>query len=344
MRPLKALLTLSNRTTRWGLILLAALAIALMLVWSTLAIYFSNLPGQGLRTAAAAAFGLGWLAAFAFLRRRGRTALWFLLAFAAVVGWFVWIPASNQRDWAPEYGRAPSADIAGDRVTVHDIRDFDYRSETDFTVRYHDQTYDLKDLQTVDLIKSQWAGPDIVHTMLSFGFRGGAHLAVSAETRRELGEPQGAIRGLFKQYELAYILGEERDLFRLRTTFRKEDVFLYPLKFTPAEVRVVFLDLLARVNQVAAHPEFYNTLTENCTMTLIPLFDKVRRTPKKWFDIRALINGRTDEAVIENGTVALDLPLDLEQAREVCHVNQYVKDHPEADGFSRRIRTHIPSH
>ena len=336
---------LLRRTLRtWGYTLRAAavLAIALMLLWSTLAIYYSNLPSPWMRTAAAAAFGLGFLAAFAFVSRRGRTALWFLLAFAGVVTWFALIPASNQRDWSPEWGRAPRADLVGDRVTVHDIRDFDYRTETDYTVRYHDQTYDLRDLQTVDLLKSQWAGPGIVHTMLSFGWKGGEHLAVSVETRRERGEPQGAIPGLFKQYELIYVLGEERDLIRLRTTFRGEQVYLYPLRFSPAEVRTVFLDLLARVNSLAERPEFYNTLTENCTMTLIPLFDKVRRTPRR-FDIRAILNGQIDEAIIENGTVAIDLPMDLEKAREVCHVNQYVKDHPEAEGFSKRIRTHLPA-
>jgi hypothetical protein len=323
---------------RWVLRSLAAIALTLVWIWSSLAIYFSNLPGERWRAAAAIIFALGFLAAFVFLPRRGRTAVALLAAFAVVLGWWSSIPASNDRDWLPEYGRAPTADIDGDRVTVHDIRDFDYRTESDFTVRYHDKTYDLKDIESIDLIKSQWAGPDIVHTMLSFGFRGGEYLAVSAETRRERGEPQGAVRGLFKQYELTYILGDESDLVRLRTTFRKEDVYLYRMRASPADARVVFLEVLDKANSLARHPEFYNTLLDNCTLSLIPHFDKVRRTPRHC-DIRAFLNGRIDEAGLERGSLLPDLP--VEEARKICHVNPFVREHPEADGFSRRIRTHL---
>ena len=203
---------------------------------------------------------------------------------------------------------------------------------------YYDKTFDLNDLQTVDFVKSQWAGPGIAHTMLTFGFRGRDYLTVSAEARRERGEPQTALRGLFKQYEIIYVLGDERDLIRLRTNFRGEEVYLYATRFTPEQSRIVLLDILEKVNRLAEKPEFYDTLTQNCTLTLVPHLEKIR--PRRGFDIRLLLNGYTDEIGYENGAIATN-NLPFAELQDLCHINKYVKDHPEADGYSKRIRPHI---
>jgi len=199
--------------------------------------YYSNLPGETLRTIAAAAFGVGTLAAFAFLPGRWRTSFWFIVAFAGVLIWWILIPPSNERDWLPEYGRTPYATINGDLVTVHDIRNFDYQSEENFAIQYYDKTFNLDDLTSVDFALSYWDGNTrIAHFIVSFGFRDQDYLAVSVETRREVGEKWSAIGGFFKQYELILILGDERDLLRLRTNFRKDDVYLYRTVLTPEEV------------------------------------------------------------------------------------------------------------
>ncbi len=314
-----------------------------MVTWATLAIYFSNLPWQSARLGLAVVFAVGTAAAFAILPRRLRTLTWFLGAFALVVVWFALIPASNHRDWTPDVAREPHATIEGNKVTVFDIRDFDYRSETDFTSRYYDKTFDLEKLKHVDFILSSWGVKDIVHTMLSFAFEGGDHLALSIETRREKGEPQTAIRGLFKQYEQIYVLADERDLLRLRTNFRKEKVWVYPTNATPEQARDLFLDIIKTANRLHENPRFYNTLCDNCTTGIVPHLRNIGL--KQPFDIRLIMNGLTDQLALEAGWVNSHLPhkteQDMEKIREAHFVNPYAQASNAAEGYSRRIRAHL---
>lgn len=316
--------------------------IALTGVWCTLAIRFSNLPGETLRYVAAGAFAGGFLLAFLLLRNRLRTAVAFFGVSVAVLIWWLFIPASNDRDWDPNWGRLPSAKIEGDRVTIRNIRNFDYRTTDDFTVRYHDRTYDLAKLETIDFVKSHWDGiRDVAHTMLSFGFHNAKDswdfVTVSVETRREKGEPQTAIRGLFKQYELIYILGDERDLLRLRTNFRKEDVYVYPTTSPPGDVRIVFLDILKRINEIHAHAAWYNTISHNCTTSLVPHLEKIRRRRVGCLDL--LINGDTDRMALKNGWIRSDLS--FEETRALHYANQYVRDAQDPPDYSLLIRPQL---
>lgn len=314
---------------------LAFIAGFLAWAWSIPAIYFSNLPGPALRIAAAGLFGIGVPVAFLVLPNRRRTALVFAVAFLAVLIWWNLIPASNDRDWEPEYAKLPKAEIRGDEITVYNVRNFDYRTAEDFTPRYYDRTYRISELETVDFMKSHWeAGEDVAHTILTFGFRGGEYLAVSVETRRERDEPQTALRGLFKQYELIYVLGDERDLIRLRTNFRKEKVFLYPTTVDGEKVRVVFLDIIETINGLNERPRFYNTLSHNCTTSYLPHLSKIGVADT--CDWRLIINGHTDERAYERGMINTDLS--LEEARRHYHINQYVAGDPAPADFSRRIR------
>lgn len=325
-------------TARAAVFLVAAPVVLCLGVWSMLAIYFSNLPGELLRTAAAAVFGGGFALAFLLLRRRLRTLLCFFLAFLAILIWWTLIPASHDRDWQTSVARVPRAEFEGSRVTVRDIRNFDYRTPEDFTVRYYDKTYDLEDLQTVDFVKSHWDKLEgVAHTLLSFGFRTGDYLTVSVETRPEKGEPQGALRGLFKQYELIYVLGDERDLIRLRTSFRGEDVYLYPTTSTPEEVRLLFLDILKKVNDIHERPQFYNVLMQNCTTSLVPHVQKIQPRRHPWW--KFLLNGHTDRMAYEGGWIRRWGS--FEETKERHHVNKYVKDTPDAPDFSLRIRPHL---
>lgn len=326
----------ARRLARGGMCLLVGLLIFGMCVWCVGAISFSNLPGQTLRTGVAVLFGLGWIAAFVFLGRRWRTIACFLVAFVVVLGWWWFIPASNDRDWQPEFARMPSVEIDGDTATVRNIRNNVYRTVDDFDVRYEDRTYDLGELETLDFVCSSWGLKDIVHTLLTFGFRDGRHIVLSVVPRREKDEPVATDLGsLFKQYELIYILADECDVLRLRTNFRKENVYVFPTTSTPAEVREIFMAVVDAVNALDRTPRFYNLITHNCTTGLVPLVETVHPTDPR-FSWRYLLNANTVKMSYDDGHIAS--PLSLERTIEACHVNQYVEDHPECDGYSRRIR------
>jgi hypothetical protein len=302
--------------------------------WCTLAIWFSILPGANLRAAASVVFVAGSLAWLARGRFRLRALRVVLAAFLLVtVGWLL-MPASNERDWMPEYARTATATFRGDEVAIHDVRDFDYRQEADFTPRWSERTVALSQARTLELVLSNWGIEQVSHTILSFGFADGSHVALSVETRRENGEPQTSLRSLFRQYELIYVIADERDVVRLRADFRKETVRLYPLRATPEEVATVFRDVLERANALAAHPEYYNMLTQNCTTSLLPHRAKVR--PWRYGDLRVLLNGRFDELLFEHGAVDTDLP--LEEARRRFTVKPGPVDPGSSIEYSQRIR------
>jgi hypothetical protein len=169
-------------------ILLLSILLAAMTTWGALAIYYSNLPGEGLRTILAALFaffGIALLIWYLFSTKRTRPCFTFFAVFLLLVAWWSTIPASQDRDWAPEYAKPAYATIKGDLVTIHNIRNFDYRTETDYTPRYYTKTLDLRQLDSVDVIASYWMGDAIAHIFLSFGFAGKDFIAISIETRRE---------------------------------------------------------------------------------------------------------------------------------------------------------------
>jgi len=277
--------------------------------------------------------------ALLFLPNRKRTAYVVLgLCILVIVGWSQKKP-SHDRDWAPTVAKLPYAIIEGDQAKIYNIRNFDYRTENDFSIRYYDKTFDLNKLDSVDYVLSHWDGLEAVaHTLISFGFGDDGYIAVSVETRLEKGEPQSALRGLFKQYEQIYVLGDERDLIRLRTNFRKEDVYLYPTVVNKDDVRKLFEVILERVNKIAEQPAFYNTLFQNCLSSLAAEFTKVI-TPRSSFDFRRLANGYSDELLFENGWI--DSKLSFEDTKQLHYINQYVQADSHANGYSKKIRPHI---
>ena len=230
--------------------LLVGLVVAGMTAWGAGAIYYGDLPGPRLRAMLAGSFVAATALAFLLLPRRRRTLVAFLVVFAALLTWWLGIPASNERDWQPEVAVAPWATIDGDRVTIHGVRNFDYRTETDFVARWEDRTYDLRTLDSADLVAVYWAGKAIAHIMLSFGFAGADYVTVSIETRKERGERYSTLAGFFRQYELVYVVADERDVIRVRTTYRQpqEDVYVYRLRMPRGNIRRVFLDYLRGMN------------------------------------------------------------------------------------------------
>jgi hypothetical protein len=324
---------------RIGLEVLAALMLGLA-TWGVLALLYFDHAQAAWRSGLAAAYGVASLAAFAgFCARR-----WRMRALAAQVMLFallLWrweaIAPSNDRDWVPENARLARATFDGDLVTVHGIRNFDYRTETDFSPAWYDRTFDLRELDGADLVAVYWMGPAIAHVFLSFAFRDGAHLAISIEARKERGEGYSTVQGFFRQYELIYIVADERDVIRLRTNYRHdppEEVHIYRLQGTRDELRGVFLDYLREVNALAERPQFYNSLTTNCT-TNIWLHARVNpgHLPFSW---KILASGYVPEYVYEAGKLDQSLPFDELQRRSVVNARAQAAD--QAADFSRRIR------
>jgi uncharacterized protein DUF4105 len=248
--------------------------------------------------------------------------------------WWLSIPPSQDRDWQPDVAVLPSATFTGDQVTIHNIRNNDYRSETDYTVRYYDKTFDLATLRSVDLFLSYWGSPYIAHTIMSFGFEGGDYVAISIETRKEKGEEYSAIKGFFKQYELIYIVADERDLVRLRTNYRGEDVYLYHLRGPTGVARNLLMAYLQDINQLTEHPAWYNALSENCTTAIYRLVRPY--TIRSWWSWKLFVNGYMDELAYENGAVDTTLPFAEFKARS--RINERAKAADNAVDFSTRIR------
>ncbi|MFO7644010.1 MAG: DUF4105 domain-containing protein [Desulfosarcina sp.] len=244
----------------------AFLCLVLMAGLGTLAIYFSNLPSAVLPIASGC-FALVALILILAGLRKGKLRAWgaFLVLLALVfAAWWLLIQPSNLRNWQPDVAVLPWAEIQENRVTVHNIRNVDYRTEAVYTVRHYDRSFDLGELRSLDLFLVYWGSPSIAHTMLSFGFADGSFLCFSIETRKEVGEQYSAIKGFFKQFELTYVVADERDLVRLRTNYRiGEDVYLYRLKAPPSFARSVLLDYLREVNSLRERPEWYRAMLTN---------------------------------------------------------------------------------
>lgn len=318
------------------------LGLALLACVGTLAIYFSSLPAA-LRPIASGGFALlAVVLILAGLRKRRRRA-WgaFLVLFALVfAAWWLLIPPSNNRNWQPDVAVLPWAEIGGNLITVHNIRNVDYRSETDYTVSHYDRSFDLTGLQSVDLFLVYWGSPSIAHTMLSFGFEDGSFLCFSIETRKEVGEEYSAIKGFFKQFELTYVVADERDVVRLRTNYRSgEDVYLYRFNVPRDFARQVLIDYLREVNSLTDRPEWYRALLTNCTTSIL------RHTrpfnPDARFDWRLIANGYLDEMLYERGKLDQTLPFAELKQRSLINLRARAAD--QASDFSRLIRAGMPA-
>jgi hypothetical protein len=248
------------------------------------------------------------------------------------------IPPSNARSWQPDVAILPFADIKGEQVSLHNIRYCKYRTESDFEVEHYDKILDLGSLKTVDLYLVYWGSSLIAHTMVSFGFAGGDYVCISIETRKEKGENYSAIRGFFRQFELIYVIADERDLVRLRTNFRKEDVYLYPIRVEPAEAQALFMEYLSEANKLCYQPKWYNALTDNCTTNIRVLSQRARkeRTPLDW---RVIANGYADQLLYESGRT--DTSLEFAEFKKRSLVNGRALEASESN-FSEQIRRGLP--
>jgi hypothetical protein len=261
--------------------------------------------------------------------------------FLGVVAWWIAIPPSNDRNWRPEVAVMPRAFIEGDRVRFSGVRNFDYRSRNDFTVRYEEREVELSHLVAPDFYISYFMEGPVGHTFLSFIFDNAAPLSISIETRPEVGEGFAPIASMFKQFELIYLVGEERDLVGVRANHRNEPIYLYRLNTSPEDARRLFLVYLKRINELAERPEFYHLLTNSCTINIVRYANAAGRQGR--VDIRHILNGLVDSYLYRSGRIDTTLPFDELRRRSLINEAVHAADGSPEPTFSERIRTALPT-
>lgn len=308
-----------------------------IIAWASLAIYYSNLPWLSLRLTLAIAFALFGIWALLFTHRRRITLLYAVL-FIGILLWWTTILPSHNRHWRPEVAVMPTAIINGDTVRLTGFRNFEYRSRNDFTIRYEDREVSLPHLIGVDFYISYWMPGPVGHTFISFLFDNAEPVSISIETRPEVSEAFAPLASLFKQFELIYVVGNEHDLVGVRTNYRNEKVYLYHLKISPDKARQLFMVYLKRINQLANKAEFYNLLSNSCTINIIRYANLAGREGR--LDLRHVLNGWIDGYLYDRGWLNNYLPFDT--LRQRSQINKAAQEADQHDDFSQRIRIGLP--
>lgn len=320
--------------------LLATLLVALTSAWGVLALWYQARGGAGRRrliAASWAAFGLAAIIAL-WLGRSALGCAVFAVGFGALIVWWRRLRASNDRVWADDVAQMTHGTVAGNRVTLHNVRNFAWRTTTDYTERWETRRYDLERLSSVDMIMSYWSRRSIAHMLVSFGFDDGGRVAFSVEVRRERHEGYSEIGGFFKDFELSIVAADERDVVRLRTNVRGEDVYLYRIRMPATAMRSLFLAYVGEANTLVEKPRFYQTITGNCT-TLVYQFMKriIGHLP---FDYRVLLSGYMPEYVYSVG--GLDPRYTLDELRALGRISERGKQADRSEAFSAKIREGVP--
>jgi hypothetical protein len=315
--------------TMLGLVILLALA------WAFGALYYDG-PAKGLAAVQVVAI----LAVFVFVPRWQRKLGIFGIWFAIVLTWWFMLKPTNEGNWQADVAQLAWAEINGDEVTLHNVRNCDYRTETDFTARWDTRTVRLSQLTGIDIAITYWGSPWMAHPIVSFQFADAPPLCFSIETRKKSGQTYSAIGGLYRQYELICIAADERDVIRLRTNFRKgEEVYLYRITATPAQARVRLHEYLRTINHMREHPRWYNAITTNCTTSIRDQHPSAQRVPWDW---RLLLNGKADELMHERGAI-LTSGLSFAALKQSALINPAARAANDAADFSSRIRADRPS-
>jgi len=288
-----------------------------------------------LKPAAVCGFGVLLVAALALLRGQTFKIVAVFGVFLLVLGWWWTLKPSNTRPWQGDVAQAAWGEIAGDKVTLHNVRNCEYRTETDYTPRWETRTVQLSHLSSVDLAITYWGSALMAHPIVSFQFDDAPAVCFSIETRKEVGESYSAIGGFYRQYELIYVCADERDVVRLRTNYRAgEDVYLYRTMLPAEKARRWFLEYLAAMNELRLKPRWYNAATTNCTTTIRTQHAAAERAPWDW---RMLVNGYADEMLYERGALAGGIP--FAELKRQARINEAAVASDGAADFSQRIRT-----
>jgi hypothetical protein len=326
-----------KRLSRWLGDLLVAVVGLIATAWLFGAVWFDGPFGTGNKLAAAvlaAAFVVVLLFVRPFWRKLGI----FVVLFAGVLIWWLTLSPANDSDWQPDVAQKAWADIQGDEVTLHNVRNCDYRTETDYTPQWETRVVHLSKLTGIDLAINFWGSPWIAHPIASFQFADAPPLCFSIETRKKLGQTYSTIGGLYRQFELIYIVADERDMIRVRTNYRKEDIYLYRTTISPAHARERFLEYIHSLNALRNKPRWYNAITTNCTTSIRTQHPPNERLPWDW---RILLNGKGDELMYERHLIVTGgLPFAELKTRSLIDARaRAANDSPD---FSKLIREGLP--
>jgi hypothetical protein len=314
----------------------AWLAAFLSALWAAGALYY-DLPESG--WLAAIAFLLVLLAAIIFVRGKLLKLATVFGGFALVALWWSTLKPSNDRPWQPDVAQTAWAEINGDEVTVHNVRNCEYRTETDFTPHWETRTYHLSQIKGMDLAIMYWGSPWMAHPILSFRFAEALPVCFSIETRKAIGQSYSALRGLYRQYTLIYIVADERDSIRVRSNYRHgEDVYLYRTMASPAQARARFLEYVNAINTLHDRPRWYNAITTNCTTNIRTQRPTDQRAPWDW---RMLVNGKADEMLYQHNLIAT-AGLPFSKLKQHSLINRSARAADRDPDFSRVIREDLP--
>ncbi|MDO1530451.1 DUF4105 domain-containing protein [Fulvimonas sp. R45] len=317
-------------------LVLGALVAFLSGAWGALALWY-QLPGGGVLRALGATAWIAAvlsLAAVALLRRTWWPLGGYALMYALLLAWWSTIAPTHQRAWADDVSRLLTGEVHGSTVTLHNVRDFAWRSDDDYDARWETRTYDLDRLVSADAVLSHWGSKAIAHAMISFGFDDGRHLVFSVEIRKRRGQRFSSIGGFFKDFEAILIAAPERDVIRVRTNVRGEDDYLYPLSMSRGAMRALFLSYVGTANRLAATPEFYNTVTSNCTTVVYRMARQL--DPGLPWDVRLLLTGYLPGYLYQVG--ALDHRLTLDEWTRRARITERARASRPGEDFSAAIR------
>ena len=311
-------------------------AVAIVAVaWAFGAVYF-DFPRIG--TLAAILFVVILLAATMFVRGQLLKLAIVLGASAVVAGWWLTLKPSNDRAWQPDVSETAWAEINGDEVTFHNVRNCDYRTDIDFTPHWETRTVRLSQITGMDVAINYWGSPWIAHPIVSFQFSDGLPLCFSIETRKTIGQQYSTLEGFYRQYTLIYVVADERDCIRLRTNYRREDVYLYHTLASPAQARQRFREYINTVNVLHENPRWYNAVTSNCTTSIRAQRAVKLRAPWDW---RILLNGKADEMLYQDHAIATG-GLSFTELKQRSLIDERARAADHDPDFSRIIREGLP--
>ena len=323
------------------LLSIITLSVFLSSVWALLALWYQapgGMPGRllccGLWLLAAVGCCYGLWAGLAWWQ----ALLAYLLLFILLLLWWSGIKPSHDRDWADDLAQITTGQVEGSRVRLNNVRNFEWRSTTDYDIRWESRNYDLKRLRSVDMITSYWGLSSIAHVLVSFGFDDGEHVAFSVEIRRESHEHFSELGGFFKQFELSIIASDERDVVRVRSNVRDEDLWLYRINLSPANARKLFRSFVLQANQLAERPRFYHTVTGNCTTIVFSMMKQI--VDGLPLDHRLLLTGYLPAYVHE--VSGMTPGLTLEELQRRGRITQKAREAGDDPAFSARIRQGVP--
>ena len=324
------------RAVRWIVLVLVWLVGLGGIAWAFGAIHY-DFPAW--KSAVALVFIVALGAAVVWLRGPWKRLGAVFAAFAVVLGWWLMLKPTNEGQWQPDVAQLAWAEINGDVVTLHNVRNCDYRSESDFTPRWERRVVRLSQITGIDLAITYWGSPWMAHPIVSFQFSDALPVCFSIETRKQIGQTYSAIGGLYRQFALIYIVADERDVIRLRTNYRHgEDVYLYRTTATPAQARERFQEYLNSLGALRIHPRWYNAITTNCTTGIRAQRPPGKRLPWDW---RLLLNGKADELMYQQRALAT-AGLPFAELKQRARINPAAKAANDTADFSKQIRASLP--